>query len=128
MDTSPVSQRCVYIIEPQGLLLEPLMNLFASLDIPVGHVSADIDESYLRRHHPSLIFLDSDYLSDGLLDGLRRIGEASERSRVVVFCARWSQTESLVQTTPRVEVVIPKNSRTQTMRLLLSQAYAKTQG
>lgn len=111
----------VYIVEAQGMLVSSLTAIFAGLNISVAYVSPELDEEYVRAYRPGLLFIDTDYLLDGLLNSLRRIEAASQESSVVLFCARLSHTQSQVRTAPQVKLVIPKSAGTPTIRRMLTE-------
>lgn len=110
----------VYIVEAQGILVSSLTAIFSGLNISVAYVSAELEEDYLRAQRPELVFIDTDYLPDGLLSALRRIEIASQESSVVLFCARLSHTQSQVRTAPQVKLVIPKSAGAPTIRRMLT--------
>ncbi len=110
----------VYIVEAQGILVRSLTAIFSGLNISVAYVSADLDEDYLRRHRPGLIFMDTDYLTGGLLNALRRAEAASRESSVVLFCARMSHTQSQIRTAPQVKLIIPKSAGSPAIRGMLT--------
>ncbi len=120
MNIPSISLPSVYIVEAQGILVRSLTAIFSGLDIPVAYVSSDLDEDYLRRHRPGLVFIDTDYLAGGLLNALRRAEAASQESSVVLFCARMAHTQSQIRTSPQVKVVIPKSAGSPTIRRMLT--------
>jgi len=120
MNMPSISVPSVYIVEAQGILVRSLTAIFTGLNISVAYVSAELDEDYLREQRPGLLFIDTDYLPDGLLNALRRIEAASQESSVVLFCARLSHTQAQVRTAPQVKLVIPKSAGTPTIRRMLA--------
>jgi len=120
MNVPSISVPSVYIVEAQGILVSSLTAIFTGLDISVAYVSAELDEDYVREHRPGLVFIDTDYLPDGLLNAIRRVEAASQESSVVLFCARLSHTQSQVRTAPQVKLVIPKSAGTPTIRRMLA--------
>jgi DNA-binding NarL/FixJ family response regulator len=56
-------QHSVHLIEAQWLFVPTLADIFRELDLELRSVSSDLDRERLLRDQPSLVFIDSDFLS-----------------------------------------------------------------
>ncbi len=109
----------VYIIEAQELLVPALVEIFASLHVRVDYITHDIDAGYIASTKPDVIFLDGDYVTEGLSEGIRRVWDACPQSKLIVFCSPSTANGLNDRSLWMTASVIPKSAgRTRLSRLL----------
>lgn len=118
----------VYIIEAQELLVPPLVEVFKSIHARVENVTQEIDDEYIAAAHPDVIFLDGDYVSEGLAEGIYRVWHAWPRGKLIVFCSPATANKLSDRYIWMTSGVIPKSAGKQRLRRLLERAIWMRQG
>ena len=111
-----------YIVEAQELLVPPLIEVFKSIHVKVENVTQQIDETYISANHPDVIFLDGDYISEGLAEGIYRVWHANPRGKLIVFCSPATANKLSDRSMWMTTGVIPKSAGQQRLKRLLERA------
>lgn len=111
-----------YIVEAQELLVPPLVEVFKSIHVRVENVTQQIDDEYICANHPDVIFLDGDYVSGGLAEGIYRVWRAYPRGKLIVFCSPAMANTLSDRSMWMTAGVIPKSAGQQRLKRLLERA------
>ncbi len=128
MELASADTMRVYIVEAQELLVPPLVEVFRSIHARVENVTQQIDEQYIAATHPDVIFLDGDYVSEGLAEGIYRVWHAWPRGKLIVFCSPATANKLSDRQIWMTSGVIPKSAGKQRLKRLLERAIWMRQG
>ena len=122
MEPASTESARAYIVEAQELLVPPLIELFESIHVQVENVTQQIDDQYIESAHHDVIFLDGDYVSEVLAEGIYRVWHAWPRAKLIVFCSPAAANALSDRYIWMTAGVIPKSAGTQRLKRLLERA------
>ena len=122
MEAASTDTARAYIVEAQELLVPPLIEVFNSIHVKVENVTQQIDEEYIASARPDVIFLDGDYVTEGLAEGIYRVWHAWPEGKLIVFCSPAAANALSDRYIWMTSGVIPKSAGTQRLKRLLERA------